>query len=69
MCAFETSTFDEPLRAVICKGLHWIEIDTHEDLKRARTDVYPLILQAAPGRHEHMTSDYSSERGLEMKRK
>lgn len=40
---YATSRLGNPVYAELCKGLNWIEIDTENDLKRAREEIYPKI--------------------------
>jgi 2-aminoethylphosphonate-pyruvate transaminase len=42
-CVFETSTSTEPVYAVFADDLVWFEIDTENDLKKAREQIYPEI--------------------------
>ena len=41
---FEVGKSDALLHGVICTDLNWIEIDTAEDLRRAREEVYPMLI-------------------------
>ena len=43
--AFQELCPAHPLYAVSTEGLPWIEIDFPEDLERARTEIYPRIVQ------------------------
>lgn len=42
-CVFATSKLGNPVYAVLCKDLAWIEIDNENDLKRAKEQIYPRI--------------------------
>jgi choline kinase len=42
---FEVSKSEALLHGVICPDLNWIEIDTPDDLRRAREEVYPLLFR------------------------
>jgi len=42
-CVYRTSKQTAPIHAVADKDLAWIEIDTAEDLQKARELIYPLI--------------------------
>ena len=43
----ETSRSGHPVHALICHDIHWTEIDNEVDLKRAREEVYPKIVDAS----------------------
>ncbi len=40
---FATSRLGNPIYAVLCKDLKWIEIDNENDLKRAKEEIYPKL--------------------------
>jgi choline kinase len=42
----KTSRSGHPIYALVCHDIHWTEVDNEADLKRAREQVYPKILEA-----------------------
>ena len=49
-CAFSVSKQGHPLHALFCENLLWIEIDSEEDLRRAREERYPQLRRSAQAR-------------------
>lgn len=43
VCVFAISKLDNPVYAILCKDLAWIEIDNENDLKRAKEQIYARI--------------------------
>ncbi len=42
----KTSLSGHPVYALTCHDIHWTEVDNEADLKRARKEVYPKIIEA-----------------------
>ena len=42
----KTSMSGHPVYALTCHDIHWTEVDNEADLKRAREEVYPKIIEA-----------------------
>lgn len=42
-CVLQTSKTSDPVYAVLCADLNWIEIDNENDYLRAKTEIYPKI--------------------------
>ena len=42
----KTSLSDHPVYALTCHDINWTEVDNEADLKRARKEVYPKIIEA-----------------------
>jgi len=42
-CVFAITKLGSPVYAVLCEDLVWTEIDSKDDLKRAKEQIYPRI--------------------------